>query len=57
MRNGFRVYDSDTHVNPAAEVLEKYVDPGFRKRLDCQPKACFSWQFKIHPSHDQGSSI
>ena len=28
MKNGFRVYDSDTHVNPAAEVLERYVDPG-----------------------------
>jgi predicted TIM-barrel fold metal-dependent hydrolase len=33
MRNGFRVYDSDTHVNPAAEVLERYVDPAFRARL------------------------
>ena len=33
MKNGFRVYDSDTHVNPAAEVLDKYVDPGFRPRL------------------------
>ena len=33
MRNGFHVYDSDTHVNPAAEVLERYVDPGFRSRL------------------------
>src|SRR5262245_35671480 len=33
MRNGYRVYDSDTHVNPAAEVLERYVDPGFRPRL------------------------
>ena len=33
MRNGFKVYDSDTHVNPAAEVLERYVDPGFRPRL------------------------
>jgi hypothetical protein len=33
MKNGFRVYDSDTHVNPAAEVLERYVDPGFRARL------------------------
>src|SRR6516162_6713473 len=33
MKNGFRVYDSDTHVNPAAEVLERYVDPGFRPRL------------------------
>ena len=33
MRNGFRVYDSDTHVSPAAEVLDRYVDPGFRPRL------------------------
>jgi predicted TIM-barrel fold metal-dependent hydrolase len=33
MKNGFRVYDSDTHVNPAAEILEGYVDPGFRPRL------------------------
>jgi predicted TIM-barrel fold metal-dependent hydrolase len=34
MKNGFRVYDADTHVNPAAEVLERYVDPGFRPRLN-----------------------
>jgi uncharacterized protein len=33
MKNGFRVYDSDTHINPAAECLEKYVDPDFRSRL------------------------
>jgi len=33
MRNGFRVFDADTHVNPAAEVLDRYVDPGFRPRL------------------------
>jgi uncharacterized protein len=33
MKNGFRAYDSDTHINPAAEVLERYVDPGFRPRL------------------------
>jgi hypothetical protein len=33
MRAGLRVYDADTHVNPAAEVLERYVDPGFRPRL------------------------
>jgi uncharacterized protein len=33
MKNGFRVYDADTHVNPAAEVLERYVDPGLRPRL------------------------
>jgi predicted TIM-barrel fold metal-dependent hydrolase len=33
MRDGFRAYDADTHVNPAAEVLDRYVDPGFRPRL------------------------
>src|SRR6201988_3500390 len=33
MKNGYRVYDADTHVNPAAEVLERYVDPDFRPRL------------------------
>jgi uncharacterized protein len=34
MKDGYRVYDSDTHVLPAAEVLERYVDPEFRPRLD-----------------------
>jgi uncharacterized protein len=33
MKNGFRIYDADTHVNPAAEALERYVDPEFRPRL------------------------
>ena len=33
MKAGLRVYDSDTHVNPAAEVLDRYVDPDFRPRL------------------------
>jgi uncharacterized protein len=33
MKNGYRVYDSDTHINPAAEILDKYVDPEFRARL------------------------
>jgi predicted TIM-barrel fold metal-dependent hydrolase len=33
MRAGLRVYDSDTHVNPAAEVIDRYVDPSFRPRL------------------------
>jgi hypothetical protein len=33
MKNGFRVDDADTHVNPAAEVLEQYVDASFRPRL------------------------
>src|ERR1700745_1827435 len=33
MKNGFRVYDADTHVSPSAEVLERYLDPSFRPRL------------------------
>jgi hypothetical protein len=33
MRNGLQAWDADTHVNPAAEVLERYVDPPFRPRL------------------------
>ena len=33
MRNGFRAFDADTHVNPAANVLDRYVDPSFRPRL------------------------
>jgi uncharacterized protein len=33
MKNGLRVFDADTHVEPSAEVLDKYVDPGFRPRL------------------------
>jgi predicted TIM-barrel fold metal-dependent hydrolase len=30
MRNGLRVYDSDTHVQPSAEILEPYLDPELR---------------------------
>ena len=30
MNNGYRVVDADTHVDPAAEVPERYVDPDFR---------------------------
>jgi hypothetical protein len=33
MRDGWRAFDADTHVNPAAEVLDRYVDPDFRPRL------------------------
>ena len=33
MKDGFRVYDTDTHINPAAEILDHYVDPEFRARL------------------------
>jgi predicted TIM-barrel fold metal-dependent hydrolase len=33
MKDGYQVIDMDTHVNPSMEVLEKYVNPGFRPRL------------------------
>jgi uncharacterized protein len=33
MRDGVRAFDADTHVNPAADVLDRYVDPSFRPRL------------------------
>ena len=33
MKGGFKVFDTDTHVMPAAEVIERYVDADFRPRL------------------------
>ena len=33
MKDGYKVWDSDTHVEPSAEVIDKYLDPGFRNRL------------------------
>ncbi|MBI3328786.1 MAG: amidohydrolase family protein [Nitrospinae bacterium] len=33
MRNGYKIIDMDTHVQPPLEVLEKYVDPSLRPRL------------------------
>ena len=32
-KNGFKVWDADTHVEPSAEVIDKYLDPGFRNRI------------------------
>ena len=34
MRQGFRVIDSDTHVNPSLDVLLRYADRELRERLD-----------------------
>ena len=34
MRNGFKIVDIDTHVNPSYETLVKYLDPGGRSRVD-----------------------
>ena len=33
MKNGFKIFDSDTHVFPSSETLERYVEPSFRPRL------------------------
>ena len=29
MKDGLRVFDADTHVEPTAEVIDTYVDPGY----------------------------
>src|SRR2546426_6340775 len=31
MRNGYRVYDSDTHIGPLADTLEKYLSSRVRE--------------------------
>src|SRR5581483_354708 len=33
MKDGYRVWDTDTHVRPSLETLEPYYDPAFRERL------------------------
>ena len=33
MRNGIKIIDMDTHVQPSQDILEKYVEPSFRSRL------------------------
>jgi len=34
MRQGIRVIDSDTHVNPSMDVLLRYADPPLAERMD-----------------------
>jgi len=33
MRNGFKIVDIDTHVNPSYDTLVKYLDPGARSHV------------------------
>ena len=33
MRRGFKIFDSDTHLNPIAETLEPYFDAAMCQRL------------------------
>src|SRR5437667_12452408 len=34
MRQGFRVIDTDTHVNPTLDVLLRYADQALQERMD-----------------------
>ena len=34
MRNGYKIFDADTHVRPAAETLIPYLDPDLRQLAD-----------------------
>jgi hypothetical protein len=31
MRNGYKVYDSDTHIGPSADTLDKYLSSRVRE--------------------------
>jgi predicted TIM-barrel fold metal-dependent hydrolase len=54
MRGGFKAWDADTHVNPSAEVLDRYVDPGFRPRLpELEPYKAASSQIGGTPGWHQ----
>src|SRR5438046_2416626 len=54
MKNGLQAWDADTHVNPAAEVLERYVDPAFRPRLaDLAPYRIATGQIGGTPDRHQ----
>ena len=33
MRNGFKVFDTDTHFSPMAETIEPYLGPDLRARV------------------------
>jgi hypothetical protein len=33
MKNGFKIFDTDTHIRPSNETLEQYFDANVRARL------------------------
>ena len=58
MRQGIRVIDSDTHVNPSMDVLLRYADPPLRERMiDLAP---YLRKVKVSPgrgdAEDQGQA-
>ena len=34
MRNGFKVFDADSHVVYPADLWDKYLEPRFKGRID-----------------------
>ena len=34
VKNGYRIFDADTHVGPSMDILENYLDPAVRVKLD-----------------------
>jgi predicted TIM-barrel fold metal-dependent hydrolase len=54
VRNGYRIIDTDTHVGPCVEVLEKFAGPALRARWDellpyYQPLTDGGHQLSINP--------
>lgn len=40
-RNGFRIFDADTHVGPAVNIIDKYLSGSEKRRLDSWEE--FKW--------------
>ena len=54
MKQGFRIIDTDTHVGPGLEVIEKYAGPALKRRWDelepyTQPTSYGGHHLSIHP--------
>ena len=55
MRQGFRVIDSDTHVNPSLDVLLRYADKDLEQRIDdLQP---YRRTVKTVPGHGDAEDV
>ncbi|PON13059.1 hypothetical protein C2W62_36345 [Candidatus Entotheonella serta] len=52
MRQGFRVIDTDTHVNPSLDVLLRYADPGLQAHLD----ELTPYTIRVQPRPGQGNA-
>src|SRR5207237_8903746 len=52
-RNGFRIFDSDTHVGPYMDVLERYLSAGEKSQLAAW--APYRSSSKGHPVYTKGA--